>query len=355
MGQGGADNQIYLISKELVARGYYVKVLSLTPLGPMGEKTLSSGIEVEYIGVSNKKMTFTTIMNLKRCIKEFRPDILLTFMYHANIIGKLFGKLFGVPKLITSVRNEYFGNRLREKLEKYTASLASITTTNSLVASKSLISRKIFKENKLKVIPNGISFNYNKLNTTAINDGIFHWVAVGRLRPQKDYENLIFAAKSLVSKGEYKFNIDVIGNGDSNTLNRLVELCKVHNVDNVIRFVGPSNDVASELIKYNGFVLSSAWEGLPNVVMEAQLSQLPVVSTKVGGVEELVSSEEGGYLVKPKDPESLGEGMLKVMNKTPQQRKEMGVKGQRHLQKKYEIGCIVDKWEDLFKDVIKKG
>jgi len=119
-----------------------------------------------------------------------------------------------------------------------------------------------------------------------------------------------------------------------------------------VSFLGVRQDVPALLTAADGFVLSSAWEGMPNVVMEALAAGTPVVATRVGGVSELVEPRETGFLVPPKDPPALAEAMRQLMSLPLERRREMGVKGQHHVATRYSLQAMGERWMALYAELL---
>jgi glycosyltransferase involved in cell wall biosynthesis len=127
-------------------------------------------------------------------------------------------------------------------------------------------------------------------------------------------------------------------------------------VESRVMFLGVRSDVEALLSAADGFVLSSAWEGMPNVVMEALAAGVPVVATQVGGVTELVEEGESGLLVRPRDPEALSQRMRELMSLTSEQRQRMGLRGRDHIVASYSLQAMADRWLKLYQQLlISKG
>lgn len=119
-------------------------------------------------------------------------------------------------------------------------------------------------------------------------------------------------------------------------------------------FLGLCRDIPSLLDAADGFVLSSAWEGLPNVVMEAMAAAKPVVATCVGGVPELVQEGVNGYIVPPGDSEVLAAAMVKMMALPEAERQAMGRAGRVHIEANYSLERVVDQWEELYRELLQR-
>jgi glycosyltransferase involved in cell wall biosynthesis len=354
MGMGGADRQILELSSGLLAKGYEVLIVSLTDTGFMGAEAGRRKTKVLTLGLPRKKISLTAPFRLYQTIREFKPEILVTFMFHANVLGRIVGRIASVPVVIASIRNEYFGGRWRELAEKYTEPLSTITTTNSQLAAKSLVSRGIIPNARLKVIPNGIDVSkYNAAETIRdtmrksldLSDHHFLWLAVGRLHVQKDYPTLLHALTLLK---DFPFRLCIAG--QYLTLgNELRELANELGVGDRVVFLGAREDVPALLSAADAFVFSSAWEGLPNAVMEAMASGLPVVATDVGGVSEMVQSNISGIIVDPADSEGMAHAMIEVMTFSREQRVAMGMAGRRKIIAEFSLSSVIEQWDCLFK------
>ncbi|GAI02580.1 unnamed protein product, partial [marine sediment metagenome] len=121
-----------------------------------------------------------------------------------------------------------------------------------------------------------------------------------------------------------------------------------------VYLIGVCKDIPTLLSQADALVLSSVWEGLPNVILEAMAAGLPIVATDIGGVRELVSDGENGFLVPCQEPMLLAEAMMHLMAITEQKRTEMGKRGRTIVKKKYNINIIVKKWEALYEEVLSK-
>jgi glycosyltransferase involved in cell wall biosynthesis len=102
----------------------------------------------------------------------------------------------------------------------------------------------------------------------------------------------------------------------------------------------------------DGYVMSSAWEGMPMVLLEAAAAGLPIVSTAVAGNSEVIGEGEGGFLVPPSDPESLAIAMLGLMELPAVQRRAMGERGRERVRSHFGLGQMVARWEALYREVL---
>ena len=102
----------------------------------------------------------------------------------------------------------------------------------------------------------------------------------------------------------------------------------------------------------DALVLSSAWEGMPGVVLEAMAARLPVVATAVGAVPEVVDNGTHGFVVPPKDPTQLADAMQRVMDLPEESRREIGEKARSRIEREFLPDRVVDMWENLFERLL---
>ena len=117
-----------------------------------------------------------------------------------------------------------------------------------------------------------------------------------------------------------------------------------------MRWLGMRRDVQQLLNAADGFVMSSAWEGIPLAIAEAMAMEKPVVATNVGGVSELVGSF--GHLVPAQDSVLLAKAMLRVMRISPEARTEIGGACRRRIAAEFNMDMRVEEWEKLYADVL---
>jgi glycosyltransferase involved in cell wall biosynthesis len=120
-----------------------------------------------------------------------------------------------------------------------------------------------------------------------------------------------------------------------------------------VRFVGPREDVPELMTAADGYVLSSAWEGMPMVLLEAGAAGLPIVATRVGGNQEAVHEGVSGFLVPPSDDQALAAAMLRLMALPEAERRAMGARGQEHVRQRYGLGRVVDRYETIYRRVLR--
>jgi glycosyltransferase involved in cell wall biosynthesis len=181
--------------------------------------------------------------------------------------------------------------------------------------------------------------------------GRFVWLAAGRIEEAKDYPNLLRAVAALADRRPDVLLL-IAGQG---TLEGEVRALAVElGLAERVRFLGIRPDIASLMNAADAYAMSSRWEGMPLVLQEAAAVGLPVVATDVGGNAEVVCQGESGYLVPAKDPPALAAAMLEVMGLSPSRRHEMGQRGRSHVESRFGMEQVLDRWEALYRGLLEK-
>jgi glycosyltransferase involved in cell wall biosynthesis len=356
LGMGGADRQVLHLARALLAHDYAVHLVSMTPLEEMGRQALADGLPIVSLEMKRGQADRRAFQQLVRLLRSWKPHLLTSFMYHANLLGRLAGRWAGVPLIVTSIRSEQTGSAGRDWLMKSTNWMDQCCTTNSEQVASALTTRGLLRRDKVKVIPNGVDVDAfasapelrcRVRGEQKLADSEFVWLAVGRLLPQKDYATLLAAFQPLA---DAPARLLIAGRGP--LLESLQQQIQQLGISSQVTFLGVRDDVRELLAAADGFVLSSAWEGMPNVVMEAQAAGKPVVATHVGGVAELVENEKSGFLVPSRNSDALSQAMRRLMMLTGEQRQQMGMRGRDHVIANYSVDAMADQWMALYRELL---
>jgi glycosyltransferase involved in cell wall biosynthesis len=299
---------------------------------------------------------------LIRLVKGWKPDILHSHMVHANLMARVLRLFVPVPAMVSTIHNIYEGGALRMLAYRLTNHLVDLITIVSEAAADRFVREGIVPRDLLRVIPNGLDTESFRNVPTGARESLrrslgveqeFVWIAVGRFELSKDYPNMLHAfakvhqraprtALLLVGRGTYQ--------GDIAALARTLE------VADAVHILGIRSDVPELMSAADGYLMSSAWEGMPVVLLEAATAGLPIVATSVGGNHEVVRNEESGFLVPSRDAEALARAMQRMMELPAAEREAMGERGREHVRTHYGLGRLVDRWEDVYREVLaRKG
>jgi len=364
---GGAEMMLYkLVSK--IDRSYFdIYVVSLTDIGPVGEKIKKLNIPVVAVRMKRRWkgfFSFSGFFRLLRIARSYKPDAIQTWMYHSDLIGGLVGKILKIP-VIWNIRHSNLDPKCNKKTTIWTtkicAKFSKILPKKIICcsyASKDVHSNLGYDENKMVVIPNGFdldAFFPDKQAREKVRKelGIDEkTIVVGfaaRFDPQKDHKNFFEAAK-ILHKVYPNVRFLLCGDGISWDNKKLREWIEKSGIKKVTHLLGRQDDMKDI---YNAIdILSSSssyGEGFPNVIGEAMACEVPCVVTDVG--DSAIIVKDTGFVVPPKNPEVLGGAIIKMIEIGEEKRREMGKRARDRIKENYSIEKIVKNYEQLYKKV----
>jgi len=318
LGGGGAERVVADLADEMTELGHYVKIAYLK--GKVVVRPKNKEIELIYLGLEGLLNINLAFKNYKRLILSFKPDVVHTHMVHANIFARIARRFLPVHRLICSAHSNNEGGKIRMLAYKYTHNLADITTNVSLNASRNFEKMEAVPQGEITTVYNGIDLNKFKknnsnyllkqefgiLNTTPI------FLSVGRFNEVKDFPNLlkafsIFKETSIFKDKQPKLLIA----GDGELREQIESLINSLHLQSNVILLGRRDDISSLLNISDFFVLSSKYEGLPTVVIEAMACETYVVATDCGGSAEIMGKT--GELVPVENSSALAEAFNNVL------------------------------------------
>jgi len=319
--------------------------------GLIGKKLEESGIPVYYLGLINI-FDIRIIWNFRKVIKEFKPDILVTYLIHADLFGRIFGRIFGVRKIVCSQRGSLLRWEFLRFFDKLTRFLVTKYIVQTKTAKKNLMAKLNLPEEKFRVIPNAIDlqeFNFEldikkKKKDLGINNENMNIVCVSKLRKGKGHEHLLEAFENVFAENKH-LNLLIVGDGEQK--NRLLRQIENYSCKNNIYFLGNRSDV-KEILKISDiFVLPTLGEGMSNAIMEAMVCGLPVITTDIPENKELITNNENGLLIPLKNVNFLEEAIKKIIyNKDLGG--ELGENAKEKMRESFDINIIASKFVHFF-------
>ena len=359
LGMGGAERLVLAIASRMTARGHAVALLVLRP---QLKSEWPTALPVFHLDM--RRNPFSVIFGLMRAscfLREFRPDLVHSHSFHPNCIARILKVLVPAPAVICTIHNVYTGGWHRVLAYRVTDFLSYRTTAVSAAVAERFVHLKAIPQSKCVVITNGIDaaeFSPDAERRTQMRAAMevsteFIWMSAGRIVPAKDFPNLL-SAFEIVRAVFPDAQLWIAGeamNEESNPVSRLAIAGHKGLMDRV-RWLGLRRDLPALLDAADGFVLASAWEGMPLVVGEAMAMEKMVVATDVGGVRELVS--DAGLLVPARDSQALAAAMLAVMRKSEEDRRGLGAAARARIEANFTMDARVDDWERLYHVVLER-
>ena len=345
---GGAEKCLYELATRLDRRTFEPVVGCLAGHGVVGQWLDEAGIEVIHINMKSW-WDLPAWLRLRKALREQKPHVLHSFLFHANIAGKLAAIGTGIKQVICSVRVEE-PRRLHLCLDRLTRGLASVITCVSESSRRYTHEHTGVPLSKLVVIPNGIDPERCDAPVMAVPEtwrlpGEAPVVAsIGRLDEQKDPVLMLHAAAEVIR--EMPETVFVFaGTGP------LAQACRAKarelGIAEGIRWLGWVEDIRPLLARMNLLALSSKWEGMPNVVLEAMACRKPVVATNVGGSGELIENGENGFLVEPGNAHALAERIIQLLRDRTL-RAKLGNSAQARVIEHFSLAQMVEANQHLY-------
>lgn len=358
MGLGGADQQILTLSDELVARGHDIHIISLRPIGPMGEAAREVGAKVSSLNIERKFRSPLHLPKLRRLVGDVH--VLHTHMFHPNIISRICEPFLNFDVLVNTIHNVFESEKSYKNPNKKTLRNYAYQYTKSKCDFVSCVSREAYDRftdigavtpKQADVVYNGIdteNFSLSPSVREEVRNGHnisdeFVWLSVGRFFEQKDHRTLL-RAFAMMEHDDAR--LWLIGHGELRP--RLEALVNELSLQNRVEFLGTVEDVADYMAAADGFTLSPKWEGFGIVFAEAQASELPVVSTNVGGIPEVVEDRKSGILVPSESPDELSAALDRVTGMPQISRQKMGKTGRAKIDENFSSSVIASEWEQHY-------
>lgn len=292
-----------------------------------------------------------------RAVCKFKPDIISAHSTKAGYAARIAG-LFLRKRVIFTAHGWPFtegrGSWLRHLLA-FIERLAALVTTVIICVSahdrELALKFKVAPPRKLVMIHNGIDptpLLKAKGDKVRREFGLGEepvLVMVGRLTAAKDPLTLLEACRLLGAK----YKLLMVGDGE--LLNKVKEFVTRNNLRNKVIFAGQRNDIADILAASDIIVLSSRWEGLPLVIIEAAMAGLPVVASGVGGIPEMIEDGVTGFIVTPRNPLALAEAIQKLLNDA-QLRRRLGSAAREKALREFILERMLTKTHQLYKDIV---
>jgi len=354
---GGAEQQARHLARAFRRRGWEVAVISLVRLDAPESVLEAEGIRVETLGMRSGVPDPLALARLVRLLREWRPDVLQSLMVHANLVGRVVRLLVRIPVVVSSIRTPNEGPAWRYLAYRATNRLADATTAVSQDAIDAVTRRGAAPRTGIRLIPNGLDvaeFEHDDVARSRIRRELgigdaFLWLSVGRLTEAKDYPTLIDAFAA-VSRGVDAISLVIAGPGPLE--DELRERIGATGLRDRVRLLGERRDIPALLSAADAFVLSSAWEGLPMVLLEAGAARLPVVATRVGANPTVVDDRVTGLLAPPADAAALAAAMTSLMTMDPDARRAMGLAGHRHVARLFDLDAVAETWQALYAELL---
>jgi glycosyltransferase involved in cell wall biosynthesis len=340
--------------------------------GSMTDYAVNNGILPiiipEIVGeASLKPRDLYALTKLFHLIRKERPDIIHTHTAKAGFLGRLAGRLAGVPVIVHTyhghVLHSYYSPLKTQILRFMERSLARLTDSIVAVSQQvknDLVSYRIASREKITVIPLGFELepfltcekHRGELRRElGLSDDARLVGIVGRIFPIKNHRLFLDAASRLATL-EPAVRFLVVGDGIQRQ--EMESYARQLGMEGRVIFTGWRRDLPRIYADLDILVVSSHNEGTPVSAIEAMASGRPVIGTRVGGLPDIISEGDNGFLVPPADPEALANAILRLL-KDSEKAVQMGLAGRAMARQRFAVGRLISETETLYFQLLKKN
>lgn len=358
---GGAETMLLKLLERLDRERYTPMVISLTTIGDIGPRIAALGIPVQALGMTSGLPSPSGFLRLLRQVRKLKPDIVHTWLYHADLLGGLAARLAGITAICWGIRSSNLDSDkthwTTRAVRRVCALLSHVIPQriflNSETASRIHVSLGYAAE-KMSVIPNGFDLSRFQPDDSARSkvraglgcaDDTPLVGMVGRFDPLKNHAGFI-AAMAMVHRHMPRVHLLLAGKGvdrDNEVLMRSIERAGL--LENT-HLLGSRDDVPELMAALDVLACPSHAEAFPNVVGEAMASGVPCVATDVGDCAYIIG--DTGHVVPAGDMTGFASGVGAMLKLSRMKRAALGEKARARVASHFEIDRVVRRYEKSY-------
>jgi glycosyltransferase involved in cell wall biosynthesis len=365
---GGAETMLHKLLSGIDPDLFHNTVISLTNRGQFAVKLEELGVSVYTCDMAPGRFSFYGFYRLIHLLRRLKPDIVQTWLYHADLLGGLAATLSSVRVVVWNVRNSILSSKIKKRHTLWTARINGLLSgfiTNGILcnSSKAILihQNQGFRADKFVIIPNGFNvqqFHPDKGAYKSVRKelGIGSETSlvglVARFDPQKNHRGFIEAA-AIVAQKRSDVRFLLIGNNMDGTNDELCHWINTNGLSKKFHLLGRRDDIPRLNAAFDIAVCCSWGEGFPNSIGEAMACGVPCVVTDVGDCAKIVG--DTGRVVNIGDMANLAHEINDLLDMPIKKRLIMGEKARQRIQKKYRIETIVRQYEAFYFSLMEKS
>lgn len=346
----GAERALVTLATGLDPQRWEVHVLCVSDAGELLPVLQEAGIPVHVVH-KHKKLDLGVLWRIAATLKRIKPDLVHCFMFTAGAWVRPVARYLRIPHIIYAIRCAPSRDpRIQQAFDRLLLLLTDFVTMVSASNREEFHGMYRFPRSQTTVIRNGIDL-------TRFPARIRSWSAkpvlgtVGRLEWQKGVD-LLLAAFSIIKAAYPDCRLRIAGDGSLRPqLERQAELL---GLSGSVEFLGHVGDVPAFLQSVDVYLSATRFEGVPNAHLEAMASGLPVISTAVDGIPEIIEHGVTGWLTGNPDPAALAELVIFAL-RDPEALQRMGRRAQDRIHKEWTSAAIVGEYDRLYMGLVTSG
>jgi glycosyltransferase involved in cell wall biosynthesis len=355
---GGAEGMLARLVTRTDRARFPSVVVSMTDIGTLGPVIAGAGIPVEALGIRRGAVDPRGLTRFIGLLRRHRPDIVQTWLYHADLLGLIAQQLGYAPLLAWNIRcSDVVGSSVLPAILSRFSSRPAAIIVNSLVGRR-FHEHIGYHPRCWEYIPNGYdtaalrpddAARHRLRATLGIDPSAIVIGLPARYHAMKDHATfLAAAARQAASRPDVAFLL--IGRRIEATNRDLMQAIEAHGLMPRLRLLGERADMNAVYPALDIATLTSAFgEGFPNVLAEAMACGAPCVATDSGDVTEILGPT--GIVVPPRDPEALAAGWQRMIDLGAEGRRALGGAARARIVENYDLDQIVSRFEALYADL----
>ncbi len=361
LGPAGAEIMLSNIISGMDRTRFENEVVSLTGILDLAEKMRGIGAGVRTLNMKRSAPNPLLVMRLAQWIRESKPDVIHTWMYHANLVGVLAARLAGNVPVVWGIHHSTLDPRVDKRRTLLVNRICAFLSRRfpARIVCCSEASLRIHKNlryaaEKMEVIPNGFDLEQVKPDYAARAsvrqelgiplDAPLIGIAA-RFHPLKDHFNFVSAAARLhqqIPKAHFLMcGLDITWQNS-----QLTEWIETAGISDCCHLLGLRHDMSRLFSGIDIATTASRSEAFPIAIGEAMACGTPCVVTDVGDCALIV--EATGIVVAPRDPCALAEGWRNLIEAGPRVRHRLGMAARRRVQQHFALPTIVDRYQTIY-------
>ena len=355
---GGAEAMLFKLLQHLDRNRFTAQVISLSTKGEIGPRIEALGVPVQALGMRPGLPNPGKCLRLIMTLRKMKPDVVQTWMYHADLVGGLSARLAGIRAVVWGVRHSNLSPSLNKqttlRVMHVCASLSRWLPCRILSCSERARSIHVaagYDAGKISIIPNGFDLEHfvpDEMARDSVReefglpgDALLVGL-IARDDPQKNHAGFIEAA-ARVKNSLPNVHFLLAGMGIDEGNKPLVLAIERAGLQNRVHLLGQRDDIPRLMAGLDVLASSSHGEAFPNVLGEAMACGIPCVVTDVGDSADIVG--DTGRVVASGDMADLARRLIELLELPIEQRSALGRRARERVRERYEIGEVVRRFE----------